>query len=527
MGEEYNRGLFHTWVPGPVQLLLIIVLLAVVLLINPVNAGNIGQMAGSSGILSEYFMWGNFATIIGMSLYLPLIMRVKMRFRTKELFLTALIVMAIMSVIVATTSIGEVVVVACLIFGIAKMMGMVEMILPVRGILSPDGNSKRFYAIFYPISISSSQLGVFYTSVFALDTGWQAIHFYASGILLLTALVCVIFMHNQRFAKKMPFYSIDWPGLICFVTALMGMAFIFSFGKQQDWFNSPYILWAVIIVTASIITLITRQLTAKHPLLSFKLYKRKDVRWGLLLLIAQGMYMGASSIMSIYTQAILGYNWITNASINLMTLPGIVAAGFVAFHWTKNQLPIKMYIFSGFAAYFLYTVMLYFMMVPELNISQLYLPQILNGYGMTALFISIWIYTLDKVPQNIMMASVAPVMIFRSFILMAFFTALFGWMQYKLQWQSIGNMAVYFDTLDMSHNPGIGSMRDIQLGAILAANKTLLGFIVIAGLGILSAILFHPFGQQKYNLARYNARKAEKRNRNQFTEQIADSIQIR
>ena len=167
------------------------------------------------------------------------------------------------------------------------------------------------------------------------------------------------------------------------------------------------------------------------------------------------------------------------------------------------------------------------MMVPELNISQLYLPQILNGYGMTALFISIWIYTLDKVPQNTMMASVAPVMIFRSFILMAFFTALFGWIQYKLQWQSIGNMAVYFDTLDMSHNPDIGSMRDIQLGAILAANKTLLGFIVIAGLGILSAILFHPFGQQKYNLARYNARKAEKRNRNQLAEQIAGSIKIR
>jgi len=35
---------------------------------------------------------------------------------------------------------------------------------------------------------------------------------------------------------------------------------------------------------------------------------------------------------------------------------------------------LKISIFSGFAAYFLYTVRLYFMMVPQLNISRLYLP---------------------------------------------------------------------------------------------------------------------------------------------------------
>jgi hypothetical protein len=36
----YNRGLFHKWVPGLVQLLLIILLTAVVLLIKPINAAN-------------------------------------------------------------------------------------------------------------------------------------------------------------------------------------------------------------------------------------------------------------------------------------------------------------------------------------------------------------------------------------------------------------------------------------------------------------------------------------------------------
>ena len=487
MAEEYNRGLFHPWVPGIGQLGFIVLLLAVVLLINPIYAGNITQMSSSMGIFTEYYMWGNYATIIGMSLVLPFIMRVKFRFRSKELMITALVAMAIMSMIIATTTIGEIAVVACLIFGMAKMMGMIEVILPIRSILSPDGSPIRFYSVLYPITIGSTQFGTFFTSDLSLSVGWQAIHFYAAGILLLAAMLCLIIMHNKRFAKKMPFYRIDWPGFLCYLTAVMGMAYIFAFGKQQDWFNSRYIQGAVVLIVASIIGLLHRQLTGRHPFLMFRLYKRKQVRTGILLLVAQGMFMGVSSLMPIYTQAILGYNWVTNVSLSLMTLPGIVAAGFVAYHWIK-RFPIKMYIFSGFASYMLYVVMLYFMMVPELNISQLYLPQLLNGYGMAALFISIWIYTFDGVPMNEMLPSVTPIMVFRSFIMMALFTALYGWAQYRFQWQSIGDQAVYFDTLQMSYDATLGHFGTVQYNAILAANKKLFGYTLIAGLGILTYI---------------------------------------
>jgi hypothetical protein len=103
--------------------------------------------------------------------------------------------------------------------------------------------------------------------------------------------------------------------------------------------------------------------------------------------------------------------------------------------------------------------------------------------------------------MNFVLPSVAPVMILRSFIMMAFFVSLFGWLHYKFQWQSIGDMAVYFDSLAMSHNPAAGSLRDVQLGAILAANKKLLGYVAVAGLGVLTFVLFHQFGRLKYRVA--------------------------
>ena len=84
---------------------------------------------------------------------------------------------------------------------------------------------------------------------------------------------------------------------------------------------------------------------------------------------------------------------------------------------------------------------------------------------------------------------------------MAFFTALFGWLQYKLQWQSIGYLAIYFDTLTVSDYQATDSMRNVQLGAILAANKTLLGYSAITRLGILTFVFFHQFGRLKYRIA--------------------------
>jgi hypothetical protein len=384
------------------------------------------------------------------------------------------------------------------------------------GIISPDREKKRFYAVFYPISIGSSQVGGVLASAASLKIGWEAVHYYSVATLLAAAILCVIVCHNQRFEKKTPFYYIDWLGVSLYITALMSMAYIFAFGRQQDWFNSPNITGAVVVVIASITALIARQLTIKRPFLSFELYKIGQVRYGLLLLIAQGMFLGVGTVMSIYTSAILGYNWMTGGELALMTLPGIVLAGYVAFHWTKRGIPVKMYVFSGFAAYFLYTVMLYLMMVPELNIGQLYLPQIINGYGMCSLFISVWIYVFDKVKpdMNVILPSVAPVMIFRSFILMAFFIALFGWLHYKFQWQSIGDLAIHFDTLLVSHTLTSSSLtRDVQLGAILAANKKLLGYIIIAGLGVLTFVLFHSFGRLKYDFALYNMRKSEWRKR--------------
>ncbi len=520
MSEEYNKGLFHTWVPGIVQLVLVALFVSVYLLVNPIYSGNMGRMVSGTGINSEYFSWANYAQFIGMALLLPLFFRIKTRFRVKETVITSLLVMALMSIVTATTSSGVVFVGASLIFGMAKIMGMVDIVMVVFFILSPKGDRNRFYALFYPFAVIVGQLSVFITTNISFGLAWQSIHFYAAAILLIMAMLCVIFMHNKRFCKKVPFYRIDWLGMLLLATALLAVMYVFVFGKQQDWLESSRITTGIFVAITSTLALLLWESHVKRPLVSFKFFRQSDARVGLLLMCGLGMFMGINNIIGVYTSAILGYNWLINTSMILMMIPGIVTAGFVAFHWLKHKLPLRMYIFTGFAAYTLCAIVMYLTMSPGISINMLFLPQSLAGYGMVSLYISLWIYTLDKVPAKDSMSSSPVALAMRSILLPGIFVALFGWLQYKFQWQSIGDAAVYFDALTMTHNPGTGSLRDVQLGAILAANKRLLGYIITAGVGFLTFIFFHQFGRQKYIIADIRAYRSKRQNN--LSEQITD-----
>jgi len=521
----YNKSLFDTWVPGPLVLLLTILIMAITLVAMPVYSSNIGLMVGSTGIYSEYFALATFSVLIGMAIIIPIFFRIKLRFRAKEIMVTSLIIMALMSVVTATTNSGVVVIVASLIFGMAKVFGFMDCIFIIFFIISPKGDKGRFFSIFYPFAVFlPGPFGAFIATNISYGANWQTMHWYTAGVLLLLALVCVTVMHNKRFDRKVPLYYIDWLGMLIYATTLISMGYVFAFGKQQDWFVSPRITLASVLCAVSSIALIVRELKIKRPLLLLKMYQSKKVRMGLLFLVGQGMFMAVSTILTIYTTAILGYNWVINSSLGLMILPGMVVSAFVAFHWFKNKIPIKMYMFSGFGAYFLYVVVLYFIMVPGLSIGQLYLPQILAGYGMCTLYISIWLYALDEIPGTEMFGSVSTIVMFRSFVTTGFFTALYGWLHYKFQWQSIGDMAFYFDALTMSQNPGAGSLRDVQMGAVLAANKKLLGYIIIAGMAFLALVFFYMFGRQKYMYARYRMYQSEKRRMNDSASAVAGAI---
>jgi hypothetical protein len=231
-----------------------------------------------------------------------------------------------------------------------------------------------------------------------------------------------------------------------------------------------------------------------------------------------GVFLGSSSLQNTFTVGILGYDIVTNASLNLMMIPGVILAGVIAYFWFKNEWPIKMFIFSGFAAFFLNSVMMYFMMVNEFNYEGWLLPMFFKGYGLSAIYIAVWFYILDKLELEPMLQAIGLVLVFRSFVATAVFSSFFSWLQYQFQWESVNNLAVYLDGNLMSSQVALSGYKNIQLNAILAANKKIYGLICIASIGMMIYVLQHHFGKLRFSRfrwtkARFNGALRERKTR--------------
>lgn len=489
----YNKGLFSDWVPKPVQLLMIVLLLIVVMPIGGVYTGNISFMVSGTGAMQEYFLWANYATTIGMGASMPVVLRLKLRFKVRDKVVILLVLLGLLSYVNATTQNPMVMVIVSLIIGFLKMIITIELFLPLMVML---GNRGVFYGVFYTFVLLLNQITAYYAVEISILYNYQQFFILASVLCFVLALLCWVLMHDQYFALKVPLHYIDWLSILLFVSTFMFSAYVFSFGKQQDWFNSKNIISASIAAFVSFALMAIRQLTLKRPYISFGIFTKSNVIHGLFMLLWLGMFLGTTSIQNIYSVGVLGYDQLTNAKLNLMMIPGILLAGIVAVFWFKKEFPLKMFVFSGFASMTGFVIIMYFSMVLEFNYDNWYLPMFLKGFGMGSLFISIWFYALDQLELNEMLAAIGLVLVWRTFLAVGIFSALFSWFQYQFQITSLGDSAVYMDGMTISPQNVVTNMRTIQLNAIIAANKKIFGYVIIAGFGVMLYVITHHFGEK-------------------------------
>ncbi|MBB4805157.1 hypothetical protein HNP38_000429 [Chryseobacterium defluvii] len=495
----YNKGLFHDWVPKPIQLLLIVLLLIVVMPLGGVYTGNISFMAGGTGALSEDFILANYATTIGMGAAMPLVLRIKLRFKVRDKLTVLFILLGFLSFVNATTLQPAVIVATSLFIGFFKMIVAIELFLPLMMIM---GNRGVFYGVFYTFVLTLNQVSNYYAVEVSILYNWHQFFIIISLICFAMAMVCRAFMHDKYFALKVPLYYIDWLSIILFVSTFIFSAYVFSFGKQQDWLNSGKIINAGIGAFINFALLSVRQMTLKRPYLSFKIFKKSNVLHGLFMLFWLGMFLGTTSIQNTFAIGVLGYDQLTNAKLNVLMLPGIILAGIVAVFWFKKEQPLKMYIFSGFSAMVGYAVVMYFSMVLEFSYEGWYLPMFLKGYGMCSLFISVWFYTLDKLEIDDMLAAIGLVLVWRTFLAVGIFSALYSWFLYHFQVAGVGDLAAYMDGMTITPQNVAVYMKTIQLNAMIIAGKKLFGYVILAGFGVLIYILTHHFGRERFRYLR-------------------------
>ena len=493
----YNKSPFADWVPKPLMLLFILFILFPIMSISGVYTTAATDISGGLAMYNEFISLANNATTIGMGLSMLIVLRVKMRFRSKEIITTSTIILATLSIVIATTDNPFVLVACSLLIGFFKMFPLIEMILPMMFILSPTGDKGRFYAIFYPLSIIAGQISSYYFASFVFDSGYQSPYYIMAIIMLIISVISLIFQHNQRFCFKLPLYQIDWLSMFILLISTMGFNIGLTFMKQQAWFVSPLVVWSLCIGIVAFIALVIRQKYVKRPFFNFaSFYKMPNVGHSMILLLFLGIYLASSSIFSQYTVGVLEYNNLINAKINLWMIPGIVIAGVLAFVGFKKAWNVKYYIAAGFIAFFFHTLSLYFLMQMQMDINYLNYSMILKGMGMGLLFIGIWYYASLDLPMDKLFGIMCILLIARGFITTAIGGAIIGWTTYQGQWQSLNDISMYLDMGSLQN--GMSMFKALNLNALMASGKIVLGSLLWLIIPILIFVFSHHYGRFNY-----------------------------
>ena len=496
----YNQGLFKDWVPKPAMLLLIILYLFPLLVVGGIYTPNFSNMMSDLALYSEYLSFANYASFIGMGTALPYLLRFKMRFRSKELMITSLSMIALCSMAIITTDSPYVIIAANFVIGFFKIIAIIEFVLPLLFILSPDGDRTKFYTVFYPLSISTAQIGGYFFAKIAYNLQWESVYLVMAIIMLVLVLISVVFMHDLRFSRKLPLYQIDLLSMFLFVVSFFLLTYTLVFAKQQDWFASSYIQASTIGFIITMILFLWRQKGLKRPYVPLSVFKKKNFIQGFILLMCLGMFLASGVIQNTFTVGILGYDSPTNNLLNYAMVPGIIIGAIYARKWYAKKWPTKFLIISGMIFYTLHFVMMYFLISPEVDINYLIVPSILRGMGMVILFISIWFYALDGFDMAETLAVASLSIVIRSLISVAFAGAIYSWLFYKLQLQGLENIAHHLDAVNLSQfrGGGLAVYGRSRIQAVLTASKALYGYSIIAGIIIMLFTLAIRFENTYY-----------------------------
>ena len=486
----YNKGLFADWVPKPVQLLLIIVFLLPILVVSGIYTGNLSYMVGSLGSDNAWMVFANYAGVVGMGVSLPIIFRYKLRFHTKFLMVKTLLFLALASFMLATTD-SNIVIVSCAFFiGFLKMFALIELILPVMYIISPTGDRPKFYSIFYPMAIIVPQIAGYIMTKLGFDTYWQNANFIMALVMLFLTALALIFMHHKRFDRKVPLYYVDWAGMFLYTLVFLAMAYFIAFSKQENYFKSDNILVATGIVIVGIVLYQINQRLIKRPFVDFGSLKNYNVIHGIMMLLMLGFFLAGSSLQSKITIGVLGFDSVMDNSYNLWMIPGLVLASIFSLKWLGKNKSLKIYLLTGFSAFILYYVLMYFMVSAIVSYEQLIVPNIIRGFGMGVLFIGIWLYALSNLSVDATLGAAAVLIVVRTMIGPGVWSLIFGYFDGIWSLEALTNMIGKMDASAYSRETAMGLDRNLNIDALIISTKRIYGALILLGIAILVYVSF-------------------------------------
>mgnify|MGYP005983083309 CR=1 FL=1 len=516
-----HRHIFRTRTPKWLMYFAAYSIMAPIMLINGAYTGSSIDISGSLGVMSEDINMAYFATSAGMAIAYPLIIKLRPVVTVKNILLFTLLFQVLLSAICAETDNMIIITVCSFFIGFFKAFALLEIILILMPMLSPDNRRGIFYAKFYPITLALSQLSMILTSELAYRYNWQHMYYFMIALLLVAIIVVLLTFRYSRLPSMIPLLDGDWISVLICSVFYVAVIYVFTYGKTYDWFASKSIFIATFfVIPISLILFVRRQLIKDKSYVDLGILKNANTTVGYIVMFLCMFYVSVSVLVSSYVTSVLKLENNRLYELYIVAIPGFIVGGLICLWWFKKERRVNPIIFAGFFCLVASCVILYFTISPQGQYQLLFIPMFLRGIGMLITFVVFGVYVVQGIPQEKLVYNAFFLIGIRSALAPAISSSVFSNWIYRLQQhyvvklsENITNtnpLAVsrYTQYYNSGLAKGLGTHEAqqyatmniyslLQTQALTITLKIILGWLVIVGILILILVLIYPFNNHK------------------------------
>jgi DHA2 family multidrug resistance protein len=291
-------------------------------ILTPYSSGEL------DGVTPSYGAWGTTFYLIGVALGVPLSRMLSGRFGEYRVLSIGYFCYAIASLI--TVSSDSIYMYAPTRFMFGVFGGFLAVVSQAAALGElPEKQYKLGLGYWSALGILPYTLAVFLGGFWAEYFNWRWLFYTNATIGFLISAIVGALLYGRTYKRKI--VRFDAIGFFLLAVILIGVQMMFSLGNDFDWFGSPLLMIALIVVIIAVPTFIIWEWGERHPIIDVRLFSRSSYALG----VACGFFgfltiQGLMSLLSVQMQLLLGYTSSLAGHVYLtMMIAGLPLAGFM------------------------------------------------------------------------------------------------------------------------------------------------------------------------------------------------------
>lgn len=268
--------------------------------------------------------WLTTAFLLTNGIVIPLSAMVIQRFSTRQVFLTAILIFLVGTLVAGISPNFTVLLFARIIQALGSGIMMPLMMTTILDVFEPSERGK-YMGIFGLVIGLAPAIGPTLSGYLVEYYNWRSLFHVVTPIAAITFLMSLKLIQNVGTNRKVP---IDVLSILLSVLGFGGLLYGTSSIAREGW-NDPIVLTTVIGGIVLVTLFIIRQLRLEHPLLDFRVFKQGQFAVGILIMAFTMIAMiGSETVLPIFIQNIMGKPALESG---LALLPGAIVMGIMSF----------------------------------------------------------------------------------------------------------------------------------------------------------------------------------------------------